>query len=300
MMNLMFWKKKATAEDSADDSPEKPGGRAESRKSPDQDSPQQKKPRDEPRDAPRDAHGEADEISPAHPNRRLIIGAVVGVLALVAIGLAIWKIFLPSSEPSPKLSLKQDAATDSTPALNKLTPLSERPLIKLPPIEFAQKRKTKTQNYPADIETLKKKNDALEAQIKALKTKLPQTETPQSASRLAEIEALEKQDARLKAEIELLKTEIPQLEKVQAEQRQANIDTLTKQNSELQAQIEAIEKKQRSTPPARKAPGKAKPSTFSGDMSVGTQNPKASAISLKEIIKAMNAASEDPPKKPAK
>ena len=320
-MNLMFWKKKTTTEDSEDDSQEKLGDRRVSQKS--------LGPESRYRKTSEDTHGETADVSPAHPKRHLIIGAAIGMLILAAIGLTTWKIFLPSP--------KQDTTTADTPTLILPIPLPEKQLIKLPPIEFPQLRKAQAKDHQTDIEALKKKNDALQTQIEGLKIDPPQVENPQSVSRQANIDALTKRNNELQTQIGVLKAELPQvekaqakqhqanidaltkknnelqtqigvliaelpqIEKAQAEQHQANIDALTKKNNELQAQIEALKKKQQQQPsasPANQAAGKAQPPIRSGEIAIGNKNLKV--MTLKEVIEAMNADSGDPPKKPAK
>lgn len=83
---------------------------------------------------------------------------------------------------------------------------------------------------------------------------------------------------------------------------QAEIEALEKEKAGLQAQVEALKRQlaqQRPAPPpnsARNAP----PSSASGEVTVGGDDPKSSAMSLKEAIEAMNADSGDYSKKPAK
>jgi hypothetical protein len=282
-MNLMFWKKKATTEDSADDSPEKLGDRNGSRKSHGHESRYQ--------ETSKDTHGEAADVSPVHPNRGLIIGASIGLLIFTAIGLTTWKFFLPSP--------KQDSATVDTPTLVQPIPLPTKQLIKLPPIDFPQLRKAQDNDNQPDIEALKKRNDSLQSQIEALKVEPSQAENHQNVIRQAEIESLKKKNEALQSQIGMLKAELPQIEKAQAEQHQAKIDALTKKNNELRAQIETLKKTQQqqlSASQANQAPGKAQPPTRSGDIAIGNRNPKATAMTLKEVIESMNAGSDDPPK----
>lgn len=286
-MNLMFWKKKVTTENSADDSQEKLGDRNVSRKARGQESRYQEK--------SKGSHGETADVSPAHPKRSLIIGTSIGVLVLTAIALTTWKFFLPSP--------KQDTATVDTPTLVQPIPLPAKQLIKLPPIDFPQLRKAQANDNPSDIEALKKKNDALQTQIETLKVEPSQAENHQNVIRQAEIENLKKKNDALQSQIGVLKAELPKLEKAQAEQHQANIDALTKKNNELQAQIEALKKKQQqqlSASQANQATGNAQPLTRSGDIAIGNKDPKATAKTLKEVIESMNTGSDDPPKKAAK
>lgn len=82
------------------------------------------------------------------------------------------------------------------------------------------------------------------------------------------------------------------------------IESLRKENAELQAKIEELKKGQaHQRPPAAPAwqTGASTPSSsVGGEMTVGSQDPKAAAMTLKEAIDAMNANSGDYRKKPAK
>lgn len=91
----------------------------------------------------------------------------------------------------------------------------------------------------------------------------------------------------------------------QPKQLRPDVETLRRENAELQAQVEAL-KKQASgqpqlVPPSRQAAGNGSTSIPpSGDMVVGSKDPKATAMSLKEAIEAMNASTGGYEKKPAK
>ncbi len=284
-MNLMFWKKKATTEDSADDAQEKPDDRTVPRESPGRESLNE--------EASEDAAADSANASPVRSRRGLLLGAVTGMLILAAAGLTIWKFFLPTH--------KQVIATVEAPTVVEPIPLPEKQLIKLPPIGIPQLRKVPSEDHQTDSEGLKKKNDALQTQIQALKVEPAQVQSPPSASRQAEIEILKKHNSELQAQVGRLKAELPQLEKAQAEQHQASIDALTKKTNELQAQLEALKKKQQqpSVPPTGQALVKGRPPARTGDMAVGNKNPKATAMTLKEVIDAMNAGSGSPPNKAA-
>jgi hypothetical protein len=80
---------------------------------------------------------------------------------------------------------------------------------------------------------------------------------------------------------------------------QAEIEALRKENAELQARIEALRKEQPQQRPRLTARGGAASSPAGGEMAVGSEDPKAAAMTLKEAIEAMNAASGDYKKKPA-
>jgi hypothetical protein len=229
-MNLMFWKKKTTPDDSEVDSQEKPGDKTVSRKLLG----------DEPRrqETSEDAHGETVDVGPAHPRRRLVIGAAIGVLVLAAIGMTTWKIFLPSPN--------QNTATADTPTSIQPNPLAEKKLKLSGPFEFLQLRKAQSKDHQADIEALKKKNGEL-PQIGMLEIEPSQVENLQSASGQAEIEILRKRNDELQAQIEALKIERSQVENPQSASRQAEILILKKKNDELQTQNRGTQEKTAAT-----------------------------------------------------
>jgi hypothetical protein len=84
----------------------------------------------------------------------------------------------------------------------------------------------------------------------------------------------------------------------------SEIEALKKENAELHARIEALKKElpqqQSYVPPARYTGGDVPSSSVSGEMMIGNKDPKATAMTLKEAIEAMNASSGDHAKKPAK
>lgn len=84
----------------------------------------------------------------------------------------------------------------------------------------------------------------------------------------------------------------------------SEVESLRKKNAELQAHIEALEMKQQqqlSAPPARQPGGRgANALSASGEVIVDSNNPKSSAMSLKEAIETMNASSGDYKKPPPK
>lgn len=282
-MNLMFWKKKTASEDSPDDASEKSDELNSSHSSPGHDSKQQ------------ETSSEAETVHPAISRRRLLISAIIGALLLTSIALAAWKIFLPPHQQKPVI-------VDIPPALQPM-PLPGKQLIKLPPIEFPVSKNARISDSKNDIEALNKKNEALQAQIEAVKIKPAPTDNPQSIIREAEIETIKKQNEELQTQIELLKAELPKIEKVQAEKQLANIEVLTKKNRELQAQIDALKNKQQRKPaanPTSLTTDKAQQTLPSGDISIGNQNPKATAMTLKDMIKAMNSGSGETANKTGK
>lgn len=275
-MNLMFWKKKLTTENNAESVQEKPVDKSLSGKSLGRES------RD--RETSEGSQGETTGASPAHPKQRPTIVAVIGVLVLATIGLAAWKILFPSPE--------QDDSTVSTPATIQTIAPPGKNLIRLPQIEFLPARRAPSRNHTPDIEALKEKNAVLQSQIDELKIKPLQVDDPQSIKHQAEIETLKKNNDELHTQIAMLKAELPKIEKDLAERHQADIDALANKNSELLAQIEALRKKQQHpTSPASRPTGKAQPPARSGDLAIGSKNPKSTAMTLREAIEAMNASS---------
>ncbi|MEO8008074.1 MAG: hypothetical protein ABI728_06085 [Betaproteobacteria bacterium] len=239
-MNLKFWEKKPPAEDGEVDVQEEPGDKSASRRSPGGE-PRRQEPS-------RETDQEAAVVNPAHPNRRLIIGAAVAVLISAAIGMASWKILMASPYTS--------TAKPHTPTSGQPKPLAEKKVKLLGPIEFLELRKSQFKSHQPDNEALKTKNDELRTQIGSLKTELTQAEDLQSISRRAELEALRKKNDELQKEIGVLR-----------ENR----------------------RQQLSATPASQVAGGAQPPIRGGVMAIGNKNPKATAISLKEAIEAMNA-----------
>ncbi|HEU0283103.1 MAG TPA: hypothetical protein VFQ99_04920 [Gallionella sp.] len=88
------------------------------------------------------------------------------------------------------------------------------------------------------------------------------------------------------------------------ENTQTEIEALKRENAELQARIEALKNgppvQRPYVPPAWQARGNSPSSSVGGEMTVDSKDPKATAMSLKEAIEAMNASSGDYNKKPAK
>lgn len=83
---------------------------------------------------------------------------------------------------------------------------------------------------------------------------------------------------------------------------QSDIEALRRRNAELQARIEALRQEQpqmepqaqpRLDIPAAPQAGSNPPSLPGGEMAVGTNDPRATAMTLKEAIEAMNASSGD-------
>ena len=283
-MNLMFWKKNAAGLNSGDDSREESGEKTGERKSPGHQS-------REPQATGDTDAAEALDASPARPGRRLIIGAAIGVSILAAIGMAAWKILLPSP--------RHDTAKTEASASIQPSPYPEKQLKVLSPMEFLQLRKAQSKDHQDDIEALRKKNSE-SPRKEALKFEPAQIENSEGTSRQREMEFLRKRNDVLQAQIGELKNERSRAENLQNASHLAEIEILRKKNEELQTQIGVLRKKQQqssSASPANQAAGKAQPPTSGGDMAIGNSNPKAAAMTLKEAIEVMNANSAAAPEK---
>lgn len=282
-MNLKFWKKKTTPEDGVDGVQDEPGDQSASRKSPG------REPRR--RETSGDTDGNAAVVSPAHPDRRLIAGAAIGVLISAAVGMASWKIFLPSPG--------QDTIAADIPASIRPSAFPERKLKILRPLEFFQLRRAQSKDRQAGIEALRKQSNELPpTEVRDIEPSA--VENPLSASRQAEIENLTEKNDELQTQIGALRTELSRDENPLSVNRQAEIEILRKKNDELQTEIAALRKKQQPNPsaaPANQAAGEAQAPARGGDIAMGNRNPKAAAMTLKEAIEVMNASSGDSPGK---
>lgn len=233
-MNLMFWKKKAGAVDSAESPQDDPASVIKNESA---DSETAKKPglfakisslftslvrhfkkppafnaeENQDTDAPEPPESDQDDATPPSAtsslNRRLIIAGIIGllILSLSGIGFAVWKFFLPAPQEEANIPAKPAPQTEAA---------------------------------RAKIEALKKKNEELQAQIEALKKEQP-----------------------------------------------------------LQ---EATESQQPVEPTAKQAKDNALSSSDSGDLMIDNKDPKATAMSLKEAIEAMNEGYGDYGKKRTK
>ncbi len=78
---------------------------------------------------------------------------------------------------------------------------------------------------------------------------------------------------------------------------EAELHALRKKNEELQAQLEALENQQAAQPSAESrianTENNESPAPISGEVAIGSKDPKANAMTLKQAIEAMNAASGD-------
>jgi hypothetical protein len=100
--------------------------------------------------SPETQTGEPPASHPMRTKKRLIIGGAAGLLVLL-LGVAAWKMFLSSPEP--------ETAEPVAASHNK------------PP-------ESQAETEQAEVETLRKKNEELQAQIEALKKEAPQDDLP--------------------------------------------------------------------------------------------------------------------------
>lgn len=314
----MFWKKKSAGENGAEDSKENSKDKDESRKSPDRES------RDGGDSGGKDK--ESENAGAANSKKRLVAGASIGLLVLAGIGLTVWK--TPKSNKSviaaPSLVAETSGVTASSsvpttaPVLIQPAPFTDKQLIKLPPVEFIQSKKTQAKDSPDDVEALRKENDVLRLQVQALlktdlrqsevdalkkeneglkaKNDLLQVELQKGEKSRAEkyqsnIDAAMKKNAELQAKIALLKIEFQKTEKTQAEKHKAQLLVLTKKNTDTQVKIEILNRKLQQTSTAltaAQAKIKARPALCNGEMAIGSENPKEDAQHLKRAIEAIS------------
>ena len=100
--------------------------------------------------SPETQTGEPPAIRPMRTKKRLIIGGAIGLLVLL-LGVAAWKMFL--SSPEPATAGPAAASHDKPP-------------------------ESQAETEQAEVETLRKKNEELQAQIEALKKEAPQDDLP--------------------------------------------------------------------------------------------------------------------------
>lgn len=323
-MNLMFWKKKAVTQSDAANSQENPGGNAGSPNPDDskpaglestdaeapvkaglftrikskftaltlrfKKAPVSEKSAEEAPDKGRRSKEEAKdaEEAPEKPDlfaqlkpklmgfvlshQKLLI-AVLLFLSLTAILFAAWDIIFPPlvRKPTPHSIAEQPAPP--APIHEPTTPqetLQETPQD-APPQTEAELLKMKSDEAQARVEALKK--ESLEAQKQAELLKKMSDE----AQALAEAAKKKDEEARALAEAAKKKDE------------------------------EARAKARKKEPAKPQLPGSSAPQTttharpyaVSGEISVGNKDPKATAMTLKEAIKAMNADSREYSDKPA-
>lgn len=151
-MNLMFWKKKAVQGDEAEGNNNVPAAEAVT-------------------DLAADVLEEAATLKAAHFKKRLLVFGMLGLLILILSGLvfAAWKIFFsskPQKAPPPAAAVEEKLAQPS--------PHDKKNLIKLPAIDLpkapAHETTAPRESAPqTELEALRKKNEALEGQLKALK-----------------------------------------------------------------------------------------------------------------------------------
>lgn len=285
-MNLMFWNKKP-ADENADGSQKNSG----------QMTGQQRSSGRQSSDPTGDTDAGALDASPARRARRLIIGAAIGVSILAAIGMSAWKILSPSP--------KHGAAKADAPVSMR----SEKQLQVLTPLEFLQLRKAQSKDRPDDAVVMRKKS--YESPRKgALKFEPSQVENSENAGREQEMETLKKRNDALQAQIDSLKSDRSQAENLHNASHLAEIAILRKKNEELQSQIGLFRKQQQppsaspanqaaspinqAASPVNRAAGKVQSPAPVAELATGNSNPKPAATTSKEAIGVMNARPATP------
>jgi hypothetical protein len=165
-----------------------------------------------------------------------------------------------------QISPKQHVAKIDSPTVIQPIPLPEKPLIKLPPIGLPLPKETQDKNHQFDLQT------------------------PNITSGAS------------KTSIEVHKVDTTRVENSSNTNTQVEIETLKKKNNELQDQLDALKKKQQQATalPNGQVTGSTKTNVRSGNIAVSNKDSKATAMTLKEAIEAMNAGSGDLPIKAGK
>jgi hypothetical protein len=178
-MNLMFWKKKRDpTEDGEDDAQNMSDDIIESHESPKGDAHHD--------EISEDTDAETGNDSTSGSKLLLIMGAIAGILILLAAGFFTVKFFLSSHKQN------------HTPAATKPAPSSGNQLIKLPPIGFRQAAKAQPDSHTTDIGSSGEKNDETPVAANAIASS--QADSPPVASHPANIDAPAKKDSELQAQ----------------------------------------------------------------------------------------------------
>ena len=212
------------------------------------------------------AHGEdsvedAPELKPARSRKPLLVGGAIGLLILLLAGIGF--VVWPYLTPPPTRSItRHDMGGNASDAIQAESAVNQTQTGSGDHREEPVPEKSQTESAAPDQEPA---------------SEIPQTGTDPSKNE-------------------------PAPEKLQTEP--AEIEALKKRNAELQAQIEALKKKppqqQSYIPSARHSGGNGSSSAAGGELTVGSEDPQSTAMTLKEAIEAMNASSGDRGKKPAK
>ena len=249
----------------------------------------------------------------SHHKKLLIF--ILLLLSLTGIVYAAWNIIFPPIVREPALR-----STDEAPIHEPLPPIkspqavppqSEQPQTEA---EVLKKKSVEAQSVEAPK---KEGSDQAQTEAGVLKKKggeaQARTEAPKkNSSEQAQAEAEElknkSEDAQalaeaLKKESEDTQTQAETLKK-QSEAAQARAEALRKKEAEDKARAEAAKKSLRQQKlldsSNLQTGGGTAPPQNTGEVTVGSKDPKAAAKSLKEAIEAMNAVSDGPAKKPAK
>jgi len=233
-------------------------------------------------------------------HKKLLIFTLL-FLSLAGIVYAAWDIIFPP--------LVRKSSSDKTP-IHESAP-HEQPQIEAEalkkngeeaPARAEAPKKESSEQTQTEAEALKKKSEEAQARAEAPKkndSKQAQTEAEalksKSEEAQARAEALKQESEKAQAQAEALRKE--------SEAAQARAEELRKKEEE-KARVEALKK----SPPQQQSldssikqtGGNAAPPPNTGEVTVGSKDPKTNAKSLKEAIEAMNAGSDVPSKKPAK
>lgn len=224
------------------------------------------------------------------------------LLSLIGIVYTAWDIIFPP--------LERKRSTDKTPT-HESAP-HEQPQVEVEALkeksdkEHAHTEAPKKDSFEqtqAGTEALMKKSEEAQARVEA-----PKKNGSEQAQAEADVLKNKSEDAQALAEALKKESEDTQAQaetlKKQSEAAQAKAEELRKKEEEEKARVEALKKSPRQQQSldssTMQTGGSAAPHPNTGEVTVGSKDPKSVAKSLKEAIEAMNSGSDVPPKKPAK
>ena len=210
---------------------------------------------------------------PLFSRTRLIIGGSIVLLA--GAGVAAWLLL---TAPQSHVGTRRENATGATHAVQPEAAAPKPQVQAEPPRAEPVAEKLQAQSQPPSAETVAAK--------------------PQAEADALKLEALRVEALRLEAlKLETLKLETQKLEALNKEN--SELAALKKQNTELKAKIEAM--KNRAVQPdvqtVSQAGGKAAQPPGIIETTVGNNDPKITAMTLKQAIEAMNNSASDYKKK---
>lgn len=227
-------------------------------------------------------------------------------LLLAVIGYATWNAIFPPSVTEPARRGTDEALVHEPPPPIKsphaVSPQSEQPQTAVEVLKKSEEtqelaeapKKETSEPIQTEADVLKKKSEEVQARAEAPKkagAEQPQAEVKAlietSKEAQARAEALKKKSEEAQAQAEALKKK--------NEEALVQAEALKKESEAAQARAEELRKKEEEKARAdalKKSSRQTGRSATPGEMTVGNDDPKAAAKSLKEAIEAMNADSD--------